>query len=34
MDYLWRCSIEAMNLGVLFYGKDLERDIVIAELVH
>jgi len=34
MDYLWRCSIEAMNLGVLFYGKDLERDIVTAELVH
>ena len=34
LDYLWRCSIEAMNLGVLFYGKDLERDIVTAELVH
>jgi vacuolar-type H+-ATPase subunit C/Vma6 len=33
MDYLWRCSIEAMNLGVLFYGKDLERDAVTAELV-
>ncbi len=34
MDYLWRCSIEAMNLGVLFYGKDLERDAVTAELVN
>jgi len=34
MDYLWRCSIEAMNLSVLFYGKDLERDIVTPELVH
>ncbi len=34
MDYLWRCSIEAMNLCVLFYGKDLERDAVTAELVH
>jgi vacuolar-type H+-ATPase subunit C/Vma6 len=34
MDYLWRCSIEAMNLGVLYYGKELERDIVTAELVH
>jgi vacuolar-type H+-ATPase subunit C/Vma6 len=34
MDYLWRCSIEAMNLGVLFYGKDMERDAVTAELVH
>lgn len=34
LDYLWRCSIEAMNLRVLFYGKDLERDAVIAELVQ
>jgi hypothetical protein len=34
MDYLWRCSIEAMNLSVLFYGKELERDIVTAELVY
>jgi vacuolar-type H+-ATPase subunit C/Vma6 len=33
LDYLWRCSIEAMNLSVLFQGKDLERDIVSAELV-
>ena len=34
MEYLWRYSIEAMNLCVLFYGKDLERDSVIAELVY
>ncbi len=34
MDYLWRCSIEAMNLGILFYGKDVERDAVTAELVQ
>jgi vacuolar-type H+-ATPase subunit C/Vma6 len=34
MDYLWRCSIEAMNLSVLFYGKELERDAVTAELVY
>jgi hypothetical protein len=33
LDYLWRCSIEAMNLSVLYQGKDLERDIVAAELV-
>lgn len=34
LDYLWRCSIEAMNLGVLLYGKDLETDQVTAELVQ
>ena len=34
LDYLWRCSVEAMNLGVLFYGQDLERDAVTAELVQ
>ncbi len=34
LDYLWRCSIEAMNIRVLFYGKDLEREAVIAELVQ
>jgi vacuolar-type H+-ATPase subunit C/Vma6 len=33
LDYLWSCSIEAMNLSVLYQGKDLERDIVAAELV-
>jgi ATP synthase (C/AC39) subunit len=34
LDYLWRCSIEAMNLGLLYHGKDLERDAVMAELVR
>lgn len=34
LDYLWRCSIEVMNLSLLFYGKDLERDTIAAELVH
>ncbi len=33
LDYLWRCSIEAMNLSILYQGKDLERDFVAAELV-
>jgi vacuolar-type H+-ATPase subunit C/Vma6 len=33
LDYLWRCSIEAMNLSVLYHGKDLERDLISAELV-
>jgi vacuolar-type H+-ATPase subunit C/Vma6 len=34
LDYLWRCSVEAMNLVLLFYTKDLERDEVAGELVH
>ncbi|HYQ47913.1 MAG TPA: V-type ATPase subunit, partial [Thermodesulfovibrionales bacterium] len=34
LEYLWRCSIEAMNLSVLIYGRDLERDVVAAELVR
>lgn len=34
LDYLWRCSIEAMNLGVLLYGKDLERDMIKEEMIH
>ncbi len=33
LDYLWRCSLEVMNLSVLFHGKDLEREAVLAELV-
>ncbi|MGD0886576.1 MAG: V-type ATPase subunit [Thermodesulfovibrionales bacterium] len=34
LDYLWRCSIEAMNLSILLYGKDLERDGITRELVQ
>ncbi len=34
LDYLWRCSLEVMNLSVLFYGKDLEREVVTTELVQ
>jgi len=34
LDYLWQCSIEAMNLSILFYGKDIERDVISAELVR
>jgi hypothetical protein len=33
LDYLWRCSMEAMNLSLLFYGKNLERDVLANELV-
>lgn len=34
LDYLWRCSIEAMNLSVLAHCRDIERDAVRAELVY
>lgn len=34
LNYLWRCSIEAMNLSVLSYGQELKRDIVTAELIR
>ncbi len=34
LDYLWRCSIEAMNLRVLYYGRDLEREAIAAEIVQ
>ena len=34
LEYLWRCSIEAMNLSVLCYTQGLKQDLVAAELVH
>lgn len=34
LDYLWRCSLEVMNLSVLISGKDLEREAVTAEIVQ
>jgi len=34
LDYLWRCSIEAMNASVLYHTRDLEREFVTAELVQ
>jgi len=34
LDYLWRISLEAMNLSILYYGRDLERETVKGELVH
>ncbi|HAK59321.1 MAG TPA: hypothetical protein DCO77_02915 [Nitrospiraceae bacterium] len=33
LDYLWRCSVEAMNLSTILYGKDLERETIMAELI-
>jgi vacuolar-type H+-ATPase subunit C/Vma6 len=34
LDYLWSCSIEALNLSILSRGRDLDRDIIAAELVQ
>ncbi len=34
LHYLWKCSIEVMNLSVLLQGRDFERDMVAAELVQ
>ncbi len=34
LDYLWRCSLEVMNLSILIQCKDLEREAVAAELVQ
>jgi hypothetical protein len=33
LDYLWRCSIEAMNLSVLHHTREFEREFVARELV-
>jgi vacuolar-type H+-ATPase subunit C/Vma6 len=33
LGYLWRCHIEARNLGILLYGKDLRREEIARELV-
>lgn len=34
LDYLWKCSLEVMNLSLLLSTRDLERDLVAAELVQ
>ncbi|MBF0559321.1 MAG: V-type ATPase subunit [Nitrospirae bacterium] len=34
LDYLWRCSIEATNISILLYGRDIEREIIEAEMVQ
>jgi vacuolar-type H+-ATPase subunit C/Vma6 len=34
LDYLWRCTIEARNLGILFHGKELDRNIVQSEIIR
>jgi len=34
LEYLWRCQLEVMNLGMLLAGKGLARDEVAAELIR
>lgn len=34
LDYLWRCSLEVTNLSLLLAGKDLDREMILAELVQ
>lgn len=34
LDYLWRCSVEAMNLRVLSYGGDIPKETLKMELVY
>lgn len=34
LNYLWRCYIETVNLGLLFYGSGLDSETVEKELLH
>lgn len=34
LDYLWKCSIEAMSLSILLYGSNIDRETTEAELIH
>lgn len=34
LDYLWRCSLEARNLSILFYGSEIDREILSAEIAQ
>lgn len=34
LDYLWRCSIEARNLGILLHCGNMARDTVAEELIR
>lgn len=34
LDYLWRCSLEVMNLSMIVAGKDLAGEEIAAEMVH
>lgn len=34
LDYLWRCSVEVMNLSLLLSTREIDRETVIGELVQ
>jgi hypothetical protein len=33
LDYLWRCYLEALNLGLLIHGRGMETELLAAEVV-
>lgn len=34
LDYLWRCEREVMNMGILSYGRGIDKEAIAAELVY
>jgi hypothetical protein len=34
LNYLWRSSLEARDLSILYYGNKIDKDIIREELVH
>ncbi len=33
LDYLWRCYLEALNLGLLIHGRGMEPELLAGEVV-
>ncbi|TAN43176.1 MAG: hypothetical protein EPN25_01650 [Nitrospirae bacterium] len=33
LDYLWRCSLEVMNLSLLLHGRELDRELIRMEMI-
>jgi hypothetical protein len=34
LGYLWRCTVEARNLSVILYGKEMNRDVIREEMMQ
>jgi vacuolar-type H+-ATPase subunit C/Vma6 len=34
LGYLWKCYLEALNLNIVLYGRDIERDILKKKLIQ
>ena len=34
LEYLWRCSLQATNLSILFHGAGMEREVLSEELIQ